>query len=196
MEDGFINKGKDLAVLGKQDLTKTAQKVNLKDLPKYWDKDYINARINDIDTTKYKVFFKFLWMSGVRVTEAVSLTKNNIDFTNYVMTVKWLKSRKYLYRNVPIHPVLKDILQVYSGSMAWDERLFPWSRQWAWDLSQKYFKGHPHQCRHSFAVNWLRCGGDPITLHRILGHSKMQTTMEYLKIVPIDQGKELLKVQF
>jgi hypothetical protein len=27
-------------------------------------------------------------------------------------------------------------------------------------------------------------------------HAKIQTTMEYLKIVPTDQGKELLKIQF
>lgn len=56
--------------------------------------------------------------------------------------------------------------------------------------------GHPHQFRHSFAVNWLRNNGDIIILHRILGHTKIQTTMEYLKIVPTDQGKELLKINF
>jgi len=50
--------------------------------------------------------------------------------------------------------------------------------------------------RHSFAVNWLRCGGEIDVLHRILGHSKIQTTMEYLKIVPRDQGKALMGIDF
>lgn len=70
------------------------------------------------------------------------------------------------------------------------------TRQRAWQLTQKYLGGHPHQLRHSFAVNWLRSGGEIVVLHRMLGHSKVQTTMEYLKIVPTDQGKELLKIQF
>jgi len=56
--------------------------------------------------------------------------------------------------------------------------------------------GHPHQFRHSFAVNWLRCGGELVVLSRMLGHSNIQSTMEYLKIVPLDVGKELLKIQF
>jgi hypothetical protein len=45
-------------------------------------------------------------------------------------------------------------------------------------------------------VSWLRSGGNIIILSRMLGHAKTQSTMEYLKIVPGDQARELLKVQF
>lgn len=45
-------------------------------------------------------------------------------------------------------------------------------------------------------LNWLRSGGDLVVLHKILGHAKIQTTMEYFNIVPTGQGKELVKVQF
>jgi integrase len=138
----------------------------------------------------------FLWRSGVRITEAVSLRKCDIDFANYTMKLRWLKSRKYQHRIAPMHPYLKDMLQLYTASMLAEDRVFPITRQWAWQCCKKYLGGHPHQIRHSFAVNWLRSGGDIVILHRILGHAKIQTTMEYLKIVPIDQGKELLKVTF
>lgn len=185
----------DIDVLNRSDLTKTSQCVK-EELPKYWDKEYIRQAINRIENPSHGMLIKFLWMSGVRITEAISLTKGSIDFQNYTVKLKWLKSRKYHYRIAPLHPVLRDILHVYTAAMKLEDKIFPISRQRAWQLAQIYLKGHPHQLRHSFAVNWLRCGGDIVVLHKILGHSKIQTTMKYLMIVPIDQGKELIKINF
>lgn len=167
-----------------------------KNLIKYWDRDYIVNSIDNIDNASHRMLITFLWMSGVRITEAVSLRKKNIDFQNYVMTLRWLKSRKYKERVAPIHTNLRDLLQVYTAAMKSEDRVFPVSRQTGWNITQKYLGGNPHKLRHSFAVNWLRCDGNLVTLHRILGHSKIQTTMEYLKIVPQDQGKELQKIRF
>jgi len=166
------------------------------ELIKYWDKDYINQRIDMIKNLKHQVLTRFLWMSGVRVTEAVSVRKQDIDFTNYVMQVRWLKSRKYKYRIVPLHHKLRDMLQIYTTPLKAEDRLFNITRQMAWQVTTKHLQGSPHRLRHSFAINWLRSGGDIVTLHKMLGHSKIQTTMEYLKIVPADQGKELNKVSF
>jgi len=191
----MIEEAKELTVLDKKDLTKTVLKCK-QEIRKYWDRDYINKKLDEIKNPEHRMLLQFLWMSGVRITEAVSLTKGKIDFQNYVMTMRWLKSRKYNERIVPLHPRLRELLMLYSASMLADDRVFNISRQRAWQLTRKYLGGHPHQLRHSFAVNWLRCGGDIVVLHRILGHSKIQTTMEYLKIVPIDQGKELIKIQF
>jgi integrase len=178
-----------------QDLTIRARVVK-KDFAHYWDKDFVNQRIDAVANHEHKMFLRFLWMSGVRVSEAVGLRKMDIDFQNYTMTVRWLKSRKYNNRVVPLYPRLRDVLQVYVATLKAEDRVFPFTRQNAWMLTKKYLGGHPHQLRHSFAVNWLRCGGDIVVLHRVLGHSKIQTTMEYLKIVPVDQGKELIKISF
>lgn len=178
-----------------QDLTNKTYAVK-SEQRKYWDREYVNGCIDRTPNATHQMLLRFLWMSGVRISEAVALTKGDIDFSNNTFTVKWLKNRKYLHRVVPMHRQLKAVLQLYTGPMLAADRVFPMTRQRAWQITQKTLGGHPHQLRHSFAVNWLRCGGDLVTLHRVLGHSKIQTTMEYLKIVPVDQAKELERISF
>jgi integrase/recombinase XerD len=184
----ILNKGNEII--------KSRSEYIKKDIPKYFDRDYINKVIDTSNNYKEKMLIDFLWRSGVRITECVSLIKGDIDFNNYTMKLKWLKSRKYKYRIAPLHPELRNLLQLYTAAMKDSDRVFPISRVRGWQICKKNLKGSPHQLRHSFAVNWLRCDGDIVTLHRVLGHSKIQTTMEYLKIVPVDQGKELIKIKF
>lgn len=40
-----------------------------------------------------------------------------------------------------------------------------------------------HVSRHSFATNYLICGGNVVNLKKIMGHSKIETTMLYVHIV-------------
>lgn len=194
----MVEKITELEVLKEQKLTKTSINVNSfkKDIAKYFSKDEIDEKIFNIKNYKHKLFVKFLWMSGVRVTQAINVRKKDIDFDNYVMRIRWLKSRKWNEQIIPIHPQLKDMLEFYVAPMNMEDYLFPFTRQRAWKITTEAIGGSPHQLRHSFAVHWLRSGGDIVILSKILGHSKIQITMEYLKIVPIDQGKELIKIQF
>ena len=195
MYPSYINNSHELEIQRRQNLTISSQCVKREHAP-YWDKEFINTSIDQCQNPSHRMLLTFLWESGVRITEAINLQKKDIDFSNYVMTVKWLKSRKYHNRVVPLHPDLREKLLIYTASMLSEDKIFPISRQRAWQITKKELGGHPHMMRHSFAVNWLRCDGDLVILKGILGHSKIQTTMEYLKIVPMDQGKELLKIQF
>ena len=191
----YIKTGKDLDVWEPQDLTKTPETVK-QDLRKYWDIEEVKQKLSQIDKPSVRMFFQFLFMTGVRVSEAVELTRGDLNFRDYFMTVKYKKSRKYERRVLPLHPIIHGLLQVYTASLKERDRVFPFTRQRADQLAKQYGFGNCHRLRHGFAVHWLRSGLDIVTLHRLLGHTRLQTTMEYLRIVPVDQGKELIKLTF
>jgi integrase len=178
-----------------RDLTETQQKVK-SDLPQYWTREEVHAILDTVKDASHRMLFTYLWMTGNRVTEALSIKRRDLDFENYLITIRWLKNRKYNARNIPMHPNLKQLLMLYCSTMKYDDKVFDISRQRAWQLCQKYANANPHKFRHSFAVNWLKCGGSLVILSQILGHSDIRITMEYLRIVPIEQGQELLKVSF
>jgi len=195
MVDEIINAVVPVVLQTRKDLTKMRDKVK-SELPSYWNAEYINEKIDAKVPGMHKMLYLWLWMTGIRITEALSVRKRDLDLPRHCATVRWLKNRKYAHRVIALHPKLKAILEPYTASMGLDDRLFPISRQRAHQIVRNDFNGHCHQFRHSFAVHWLRSGGDVVMLSRALGHSKLEHTMVYLRIVPMDVGKELLKVPF
>lgn len=52
----------------------------------------------------------------------------------------------------------------------------------------------PHTLRHSFAIMFLKKGGNIRTLQNILGHSSLEVTQMYLKWIPEVDKEEYMKV--
>ena len=196
----YINYMTKPAIFEEGNLTKSFIPVK-EDILKYMERDFVNEIINNIDAPKYKLICLFMWMTGCRVTEVINIRKRDLDFNNQIMTIRWLKNRKYLYRNVPIHPNLNQLLSMITAGYGLDKLIFPYSRQRVWQIVKKYFPKwvHPHTFRHSFAINYLRQADTPndlVILRKLMGHSSILTTMAYLDVVPVDQAKQLAKIKF
>jgi len=191
----FVKKVGDVEVYQNKSLTISSLDVK-RDFAKYLEPEQINDVLANMPASRDRMMCITLWMSGIRVTELINIKKKDLDFKNQVMTVRWQKNKKWNNRNVPLHQQLKDMLYIYSGASNEETLLFSISRQRVFQITKNWFGISPHQFRHSFAVNFLRQTKDIVTLHHILGHSKIQTTMEYLKIVPIDQARVLETVKF
>jgi len=180
---------------GIKDLTKPSQ-AQLRELPKYLEPEYIRESILAMPEGSARILVMTLWYTGIRVSEALGIRKQDLDVRNRAVRIRWLKSRHWAERYVPLHPEIAAILGVYTASKLSEDRLFPFTRQRAYQICRRYVKCHPHQLRHSFAVHFLRSGGSLVELHKIMGHRRITTTQVYLNIVPSDIVGTLNKIRF
>jgi integrase/recombinase XerD len=138
--------------------------------------------------------------TGLRISEALGLTRDDLDLENLIVRVRG-KGNKH--RLVPMSLELRKILWKYISRRAESSNsgmLFSTShgtrvskRDVLRDLK---VLGHrlgitgvrmsPHTFRHTFAVTFLRNGGDVYVLSRILGHASITTTAGYLRSMGIE----------
>ena len=130
--------------------------------------------------------------TGIRIEEALSLKRECVDLENLLITV-YGKGQKE--RVIPMSFELRKVLHRWLLSHNFP-LAFP-TRQGA-HMTQRnvlrHFKtvatrlgisGVPvsfHTARHTFAVNYIRNGGDVFRLQRILGHSTLEMTRRYVNL--------------
>ena len=159
------------------------------------------------DSKRDHLLINLLWQTGCRITEALSITRNDIDTYSLSVRVQTKKQRnkrgKPVFRIVPISPELSNELASYILHYNITNRLFNFSRQRAFQIIKQVAKQagitkpvHPHTLRHSFAVNCISQGVPLPVVKDLLGHSSVLTTMVYLKIVQQDARQFLQQVKF
>ena len=174
-----------------------------KTLPKVLTVDEVNTLldiklVNDFDY-RNKAMLELMYSSGLRVSELVNLTLNDIDLTENVVKVFGKGSKE---RIVPIGDYATDALRIYidehRGSMLkgyLTDSLFlnnhgkNMTRQGFFIILKNIAKEKaikkefsPHTLRHSFATHMLEYGADLRSIQELLGHENMSTTSIYTHV--------------
>lgn len=139
--------------------------------------------------------------TGLRVGELVGLKIFQVDHRN--SRVKMM-GKGALERSVPFSPRTAQALWRYLTTRPDAEQEDPLfttyngrkidSTQLGKSLKALGVKAgvkgvHPHRFRHTFAIQYLRNGGDPYTLQKMLGHSTLDMVKRYLALAQIDLDK-------
>lgn len=149
-------------------------------------------------TYKTWVFENYLLATGNRISTALNVQIKDVDFDNAVIHLKKTKNRKQ--QIIPLSRSLAEILEEYlvvrDGSP--DEYLFCGAYGFKGnirtfqDLVASYNnqrgveKTSCHLFRNTFAKHWILSGGDVFRLQKILGHSDLTVTRQYVEMFGAD----------
>ena len=156
--------------------------------------------INKCSFTEYRiwVFENYLLGTGNRLSSALNVRIKDIDFDSASILIRKTKNRKQ--QIIPLSHTLSNILQEYLeirggteddylfctiyGEKA-DRRAFQ-DAVADYNISRGVNKTSCHLFRHTFAKNWILAGGDIFRLQKILGHSDLTVTREYVEMFRTD----------
>ncbi len=135
--------------------------------------------------------------SGLRITEALTLRKEDVDMNNLLLKIMGKGSRE---RIVPFSHEMRKFLYQYMKQQKRTDSLYVFPSRSGTLLNYhnamrdlhlmgkalKVTGLHFHLLRHTMATNYVRTGGDSFSLQRILGHSSITTTQKYVHLVTSD----------
>ncbi len=134
--------------------------------------------------------------TGIRVGELARLRIGDVNFDNgEIRVAPYGTGRKTKARTIPIGKQTRRALWHYVSLLDDDEpsrslfNLKPsYIRQILLQIGKVAEVPHtyPHRFRHTFALMYLRHGGDVFTLQRILGHSSLTMVERYLQLSQAD----------
>jgi integrase/recombinase XerC len=157
--------------------------------------ELLDQEKNEFIRKRNKALIYLFWGCGLRVSEALSLNKKQIDTDFLIILGKGRKERM-----IPLLPIIKEELNKW---LLVRKKIFPIETDALFvskignRLSPRYVQKFiekirnqiglaknvtPHSFRHSFASHLLMNGVDLRTLQLMLGHSSLSTTQHYLKI--------------
>jgi integrase/recombinase XerD len=140
-----------------------------------------------------------LYATGMRVTEVVSLSIDDIDLDKQILTCPGENEEK---RRLPFDKNTHTILQAYlhdgrpnliknksESALFLNHRGQQLTRQGLWLIIKAYARQvglnqavTPHTLRHSFAVHKINSGSDLQEVQRLLGHANISTTQIYTQL--------------
>ena len=163
-----------------------------KKLPVVLGPEEVSRLLAAVTAPKIKMILTTLYATGLRISEALALTPQDIDSTRMLVRVRCGKGQKE--RLVPLSPKLLTELREYYRHARPQTVLFPSlypPRPINAGTVQAACRAAaiaagitklvtPHVLRHSYATSLLEAGVDIIAIQHLLGHSSLSTTLIYL----------------
>jgi integrase/recombinase XerD len=172
-------------------------------IPDYLEKEQVDEILNSAKTCNHRdyLLLRFMWRTGVRVSEVINVTPKDIEYKNGVVNIRKAKGGRQ--RRVPLDQDTLKMLSEYISALHIPENrpVFSIKRTQVFNLVKKYgnmagVKIHPHTLRHSFAINLVRGGTDLRRVQLMLGHSSLSITQVYLQFNDNDLREAYEKVAF
>ena len=145
---------------------------------------------------KLKVLTNVLLESGLRISDAVMIRKNQIVKINgeYSLVIRTEKTHTRVTCPLP-NDVAEDFLILDTAHPFWtgncnaEDCASLWRKRFAALFKQAGIKGHPHQFRHTFAKRMLMAHMPVGTLAILLGHRHVSVTEKhYSRWIPERQA--------
>jgi integrase/recombinase XerD len=165
--------------------------LSISEIDSIYDEIEIESKLGFRDL----ILIELLYSSGLRVSEALQLTLNDIQLEERILFIRGKGNKE---RWVPIGDKAFKAIKQYldeiriqfkpnDPTLLLNNRGNSLSRMGAWKIVEKYAKQSgldgrkisPHTLRHSFATHLLEGGMDLRVLQELLGHSDLTTTQIY-----------------
>jgi integrase/recombinase XerD len=148
--------------------------------------------------TEYRLLalLTLLTDTGVRINEALTLTRSSFDFENLLLTVTGkgnktriipfsIEARKTLFKHVRSHSHEFVFSNRHGGKLRYDNLRRDF-RKLISKLGIKGFDGSFHAFRRYFVTYSIRRNVNPFLVQRMVGHSSLAMTNKYLKLETAD----------
>lgn len=183
---------------------KTLPKVlSIGDIQKFLDaplKKFSDGRLGEFAALRDTAVFEFLYSTGCRISEAISVKWGDIDFSRgtLIVTGKGSKDRLVILGSKALAALLRlrDHLSAAGGALVLgdshvflSDRLEKASARFIERRMKMYLREaglpedlSPHKLRHSFATHLLDAGADLRSVQEMLGHASLSTTQIYTHV--------------
>ena len=161
-------------------------------------KRMLNFRPKGTNQTRTQTAALLMLDGGYRLSEVLGLRYENCDFDNLMVKVR---GKGGSHRLVPLSTDMRKMLYRFASKYSAPGRLLFGTRNNTMVTVRNFERDFkligekigitgvrlsPHTLRHTFAVSYLRAGGNLFYLSRVLGHTSVKTTERYLQSVGVD----------